>query len=177
MRYFGGKTQTCKGIAEFLEGIRKPSQAFLSPFIGGGWVECLMRDPKTCSDKHRYLIAMYQKLQEGWLPPKTLTKEEYEHIKNNMDEIPHLTGFVGFGCSFAGKWFGGYASQKKERNFCMNARCSVLEKMYGLKEAKFECCDYKDLKPEGFLIYCDPPYRGTTQYDRRVVGEFDHDEF
>ena len=27
------------------------------------------------------------------------------------------------------------------------------------------------------IIYCDSPYRGTTQYDKNIVGEFNHDEF
>jgi len=177
MRYFGGKTKTCKGISQFLESVREPGQKFLSPFIGGGWVECLVKDPKFCSDKHNYLIAMYQKLQAGWLPPTALTREEYEYIKNHKDEAPHLTGFVGFGCSFAGKWFGGYASQSEKRNFCMNARNSILRKMVGLKGVQFKCQDYRDINPSGFLIYCDPPYRGATQYDRQIVGDFDHDEF
>ena len=30
-----------------------------------------------------------------------------------MDENPALTGFVGFGCSFGGKWWGGYAKDKR----------------------------------------------------------------
>ena len=41
----------------------------------------------------------------------------------------------------------------------------------------FRNCDYKDLNPNDMIIYCDPPYRGTTQYDKNIVGEFDHDEF
>ena len=73
MRYFGGKTRICKEIAYLLESIRKPNQTFLSAFVGGGWVESLMKDPKICYDKHSYLIAMYKEIQNGWLPPKILT--------------------------------------------------------------------------------------------------------
>lgn len=177
MRYFGGKTRTCKEIAQFLESNRNNGQIFLSPFIGGGWVESLISEPKMCCDKHPYLIAMYKKLQEGWLPPKNISKEEYEHIKTHKDEKPYLTGFVGFGCSFAGKWFGGYAKDKSDRNFCLNAYNSILRKMDGLKKTKFECKNYKELNPVNMLIYCDPPYQGTTQYDRQIVGDFDSNEF
>jgi len=103
IRYFGGKTRTCKQIAKILNEHRKENQIFLSPFVGGAWVESLLSSPKECYDKHPYLIAMYKELQNGWIPPMALTKEEYDYIKNNPNEKLYLTGFVGFGCSFAGK--------------------------------------------------------------------------
>ena len=31
--------------------------------------------------------------------------------------------------------------------------------------------------PKGSLVYCDIPYRGTTQYCRNEVGIFNHNEF
>lgn len=122
---------------------------------------------------------MYKALQDGWTPPTELTGEEYIHIKDNQDEQPHLTGFVGFGCSFAGKWFGGYAKDSSGRNYCLNAHNSILKKVENglLKDSEFICCDYKELKPDNMIIYCDPPYKGTTQYDKNIVGEFDSDEF
>jgi DNA adenine methylase len=177
IRYFGGKTRTYKQIANILNTYRKENQIFLSPFVGGAWVEQLLNYPKICCDKHPYLIAMYKALQEGWIPPKELSKEEYEYIKNNKDEKPYLTGFVGFGCSFAGQWFGGYAKDNTGRNYCLNAHNSILKKMELLKDTKFECKDYRELTPENCLIYCDPPYEGTTQYDNNLVGEFDSNEF
>ncbi len=177
MRYFGGKTRICHDVANMVESIRLPYQPFLSPFTGGGWVESLIKEPKTCCDEHQYLIAMYQALQNGWEPPNQLSKEEYQHIKNHKDENPALTGFVGFGCSFAGKWFGGYAKDNTERNYCLNAKNSILKKMKGFKNTTFERVDYKDLNPVNLIIYCDPPYKGTTQYDTDQVGTFDHAEF
>ena len=174
MRYFGGKTRTCKAIAEIIQYNLRDEQLFISPFVGGGWVESLIHGNKECYDKHKYLIAMYQELQKGWKPPKSLSKEEYDYIKKNPDEKPYLTGFVGFGCSFAGKWFGGYAKDNTNRNFCLNAYNSIMKKMNGFKNTKFECKDYKDLNPHDSLIYCDPPYNGTTQY---AVGDFDSEEF
>ena len=79
---------------------------------------------------------MWEELQNGWMPPQTLTKEDYEFLKNNKDIKPHLTGFVGFGCSFAGKWFGGYATSNN-RNYCLNAYNSVLNKLNICKELNF----------------------------------------
>jgi len=177
MRYFGGKTRTCKAIAEIIQLNLTKNQLFLSPFVGGGWVECLIDGKKECYDKHKYLIAMYRELQNGWKPPKVLTREQYQYVKVNPDEKPYLTGFVGFGCSFAGKWFGGYAKDNTDRNFCLNAYNSILRKMEGFKDTKFECKDYRDLNPSGAVIYCDPPYLGTTQYSKKIVGDFCSDDF
>jgi DNA adenine methylase len=174
MRYFGGKSRIAKPIAEYLKSIRKEGQPYIEPFVGGGWVIALMDGERIACDKHNYLIAMYKEIQNGWIPPTELTKEEYAYIKENPDEKPYLTGFVGFGCSFAGKWFGGFA-HSKERNYCLNAHNSIMKKMENMNEVKFFESDYKGIKPEGLLIYCDPPYQGTTQYG--LVGNFDSEEF
>lgn len=176
MRYFGGKTRICKDISSIINK-NVNGMVFLSPFVGGGWVEHLVRAKRVCCDKHPYLIAMYNAIQDGWEPPKHLTKEEYNYIKKNPDENPALTGFVGFGCSFAGKWFGGYAKQTGDRNFCLNAYNSLMKKMKCFNNTVFKCVDYKDIIPIDNVIYCDPPYRGTTQYAKKILGGFDHDEF
>lgn len=175
MRYFGGKARIGKQIAEYLKSIRKDNQDYIEPFVGGGWVVSLMDGNRYGYDKHPYLISMYEELQKGWLPPTELSEEEYKRIQNNQDENPHLTGFVGFGCSFAGKWFGGYA-RSADRNYCLNAHNSILRKMKTMQDVKFDCKDYRELNPKGALIYCDPPYQGTTQYGK-VVGDFNTDEF
>jgi len=52
-----------------------------------------------------------------------------------------------------------------------------MKKMEGFKNTVFECKDYDNLNPRDMLIYCDPPYFGTTQYSRQVVGDFDHNRF
>jgi DNA adenine methylase len=43
-----------------------------------------------------------------------------------------------------------------------------------LRGVKFFCCSYDELDiPDGSLIYCDPPYEGTTGY----TNPFDHTKF
>lgn len=179
MRYFGGKTRTCKEIAKVLNDNRKESQVFLSPFTGGGWVEQYLTAPKILSDKHEYLIAMYKGLQEGWLPPTEVTKEEYDKVHKNLDEDKRLSGFIGFGCSFSGKWFGGFAKDSTGRNYASNAFNSIQTKLSNglLRDAEIKYCDYKEHQPKGMLIYADPPYKGTTQYAKGVVGTFNSEEF
>ena len=45
------------------------------------------------------------------------TVEYWQNIAAaNKDEDMALAGFVGFGLSYSGKWFGGYCRSKDKRN-------------------------------------------------------------
>lgn len=179
MQYFGGKQRISKPLSEFLNDKLKENQPFIDLFCGSCNVITKIDTNRIriANDKHKYLITMWEELQNGWMPPQTLTKEDYEFLKNNKDIKPHLTGFVGFGCSFAGKWFGGYATSNN-RNYCLNAYNSVLNKLKYLQGVKFYNLDYKQVDlPENSLVYCDIPYKNTTQYCKSEVGEFNHEEF
>lgn len=179
MRYMGGKSRISKQIATILNAAmreRERERVFVSLFCGSCAIESKVQaDIKILNDKHPYLIAMWQALQNGWTPPDVVTKEEYYRVKANMDENPALTGFVGFGCSFGGKWWGGLASNKKGDNYCARAERSLLKDLSGVKSATFTCLDYRDVEiPDGAVVYCDPPYANTTGY---TVGQFDTNEF
>ena len=179
MQYFGGKQRISKPLSEFLNLQLKDNQPFVDLFCGSCNVISKIDDNRLriANDKHKYLIEMWKGLQQGYELPNELSEEEYEYIKNNKDEDLVLTGFVGFGCSFAGKWFGGYARNGK-RNYCSTSKKGILNKFKYLKDVEFYNCDYKDLTiPEGSLVYCDIPYLNTTPYCRNEVGIFSHDEF
>jgi len=120
---------------------------------------------------------MFVALQKGWVPPTEVTEEDYYHIKENQNTIPWVAGFVGFACSFAGKWWGGYARDGQGGNYALRGHNSVMKKMLNLQEAKFSCKDFTELDYENTLVYCDPPYRGTTQYCKSILGNFDYDLF
>ena len=176
MRYMGGKSRISKQIAEILNSAIDKDTPFVSLFCGSCAIESKVQaDIKILNDKHPYLIAMWQALQNGWTPPDVVTKEEYYHVKANMDENPALAGFVGFGCSFGGKWWGGYAKDKRGDDYCGQAKRGLLKDLVGIQSATFTCLDYRDVEiPDGAVVYCDPPYVNTTEY---TVGQFDTDEF
>ena len=176
MQYMGGKSRISKQIAEILNSDINKDTPFVSLFCGSCAIESKVQaDVKILNDKHPYLIAMWQALQNGWIPPDVVTKEEYYRVKDNMDENPALTGFVGFGCSFGGKWWGGYAKDKRGDDYCGQAKRGLLKDLVGIQFAKFTCLDYHDVEiPDGAVVYCDPPYVNTTGY---TVGQFDTDEF
>ena len=176
MRYMGGKSRISKQIAEILNSAIDKDTPFVSLFCGSCAIESKVQaDVKILNDKHPYLIAMWQALQNGWMPPDVVTKEEYYRVKANMDENPALTGFVGFGCSFGGKWWGGYAKDKRGDDYCGQAKRGLLKDLVGIQSATFTCLDYRDVEiPDDAVVYCDPPYVNTTGY---TVGQFDTNEF
>ena len=176
MRYMGGKSRISKQMAEILNSAIDKNKPFVSLFCGSCAIESKVRaDVKILNDKHPYLIAMWQALQNGWTPPDVVTKEEYYRVKDNMDENPALAGFVGFGCSFGGKWWGGYAKDKRGDDYCGQAKRGLLKDLVGIQSATFTCLDYRDVEiPDGAVVYCDPPYVNTTGY---TVGQFDTNEF
>ena len=180
MQYFGGKHRISKQLSQYLNSQLKDKQPFVDLFCGSCNIISKIDNNRLriANDKHKYLIAMWKALQDGWLPPDEISKTEYKHIKENKDDNPHLAGFVGFGCSFAGKWFGGYAYNSKGDNYCLRAKKSCINKLSNLDDVEFYNLNYNELNiPKGSLVYCDIPYKGTTQYCEEEVGIFNHHEF
>jgi len=175
MRYIGGKTRLGKQISGILKSYRKEEQEYIEPFIGSCGVFQHMDNPKLGSDLDEDIISFLIALKEGWIPPKNVSEEIYNQIKNNeITCSPPLRGFVAYGCSFGGKKWGGYA-RGEDRNYAYESHKSALKLQPKIENAQFIHCDYSELKPENALIYCDPPYKGVTDYP--YLGAFDHRKF
>ena len=202
MRYFGGKSKIANNISTYInnliqKGFREcniseenkklhstlqnilttPTQ-YAEPFCGSCNVACKVNiKNKILNDKNPYLIAMFKALQSGWIPPDYVSEEEYYIAKQQQDINPHIAGFVGFACSFAGKFWGGYARDNKGGNYALRGRNSILKKMETLMDAEFTCNDFGDLNYKNCLIYCDPPYKDTTPYYTKILGKFPYEDF
>lgn len=175
MRYQGGKSRIAKDVARLIEPGR--TDTFVSLFCGSCAVESKVKgfSRMILNDIHPYLIAMLKGVQRGYTLPDAVSEDEYRFLRSNPTLDPVLTGFVGFGCSFGGKWFGGYARNKGGTNYAAQSKKSLLKDMEGLRLAEFICSDYRELPiPAGATIYADPPYRDTTGYK---TGRFDSEEF
>lgn len=180
MHYFGGKARISKLLSEFLNNQLKENQPFVDLFCGSCNIISKIDNNRLriANDKHYYLIEMWKALQNGWEMPNNISEEEYKYIKDNKNENPALTGFVGFGLSYSGKWFGGYCRDNTGRNYCLNAKNSNKKILKTINDVLFYNKDYKDVDiPIGSLVYCDIPYKNTTQYCKNEVGEFNHEEF
>ena len=118
---------------------------------------------------------MLKGVQNGYDLPEHMTREQYNFIRENKESNPILSGFAGFGCSFGGKWFGGYAHNSTDRNYAREAKESLLRDLSTLRNAHFICKDYRDVEiSSNAVIYADPPYNGTTGYS---VGKFNSNDF
>ena len=177
MRYFGGKQRISSRLAEILIPLAAQRGTYVEPFVGGAAVMSVVPAPvRIASDSNVALITMWAALASGWRPPEYVSEAAYADIKAAADPEDPLTAFVGFGVSFAGKWFGGYARGGVGRNYAANAASSLRKKMRGLEGVWWKAGDYRDCPtPRHAVIYCDPPYAGTTQYG--AVAPFSWPEF
>ena len=178
MKYLGGKFRIAKQIGSYLNQVIKDKspKAYIEPFCGSCWItqEITNAIPRIASDVHPDLMMLWKELKNGWVPPETISEEQYKILKDTPPSA--LRGFAGFGCSFSGKWFGGYARCKTgPRNYCGEAKRTLLKKIDKLKDVNFECCSYDKLLPKGCLIYADIPYFSTTSYSG--TDKFDHEKF
>jgi DNA adenine methylase len=176
VRYLGGKSKIRKQVAAVLEMLRLPGQTYFEPFCGGAWVLQEMSGPRIASDGNAALITLYRALQTGWAPPGTVPEDEYRAIYARNDPEDPLTAFSNFGCSFGGNWGAGYARTPNDgRNYASNARNSLLKQLPAIQDVEFRYGVFTDHAPDGMLVYCDPPYKGTTTYGG--CAPFDHGLF
>ena len=175
MQYLGGKSKTRKQISGFLESVRSPGQTYFEPFVGGAWVLQEMSGKRIAGDGNDALIAMYKALQDGWVPPEDISLDEWKTLRlGKTPEKNPLQAFCRFGCGFGGDWNGGYA-KPDGASYALRSRNSLLRQLPLIKDVEFLYGMYTDHSPKDMLIYCDPPYAGTTAYG--AMGCFDHSRF
>ena len=179
MQYFGGKARIAKPLAAYLNSQLKEGQPFVDLFCGSCNVISKIDSNRVrvANDLHYELIEMWKSVQKGCFNPIRISEEEYKAIKKdqNEDYPAWLRGFVGFGLSFSGKWFGGFARNSRGDDYFSGALNSVKKKSEKLVDVKFSNKSYKDVAlPENSMLYCDIPYKNSTGYS---VGDFNHEEF
>lgn len=82
---------------------------------------------------------------------------------------------LGLLFSYSGKWLGGWCRDSlNKRDYVNESYKNAINQSPFLQGVKFVNESYMDLKiPNNSLIYCDPPYEGTTKYK----NDFDHVAF
>ena len=174
MMYTGSKNRIAKEILPIMLK-KRGSRVWVEPFVGGANLIDKVDGRRIGSDANHYLIALLKKLQDGWLPPTTITEEEYKAIKATPNWYPpEVTASALIGCSFGGKWSGSYARNSDGRNYAKCFHNNVKAQAPNLKGVEFHACSYDELIiPPNSLIYCDPPYAGANYYK----DAFDHNRF
>lgn len=181
MRYLGGKHVAGKYIVPHLLRAAGPDTRIWDACCGGLHIAARLAKAGRavyCTDVHPSLIALYRAVAAGWDPPEHVSRETHKAARALPDSDP-MKAFCGFGCSFGGGWFCGYA-RAAGRDFPSEARRSLLRDVPLIVRngGSFERVDFLRESPCDLgdaILYLDPPYRGTTSY--KGAPPFDHDLF
>jgi DNA adenine methylase len=187
--YHGGKARGGKEIAKIITSLVDRIEdrlfhftGYWEPFCGmcGVYrhIPALLGDRSyLASDIHPSLILMWQALQEGWHPPKRVTKQMYNKLKTSPDSSPEKA-YVGFGFSFAGIYFNGKFNPDLARRM-PQLSSRVMSVASDLRNVRFKQASYEQIQVTGWVIYCDPPYEGSSNGFKldQGVGTFSSDAF
>lgn len=180
MQYVGSKNRLSKELIPIIQSyINENTKGYLEPFVGGAnIIDKIKCNNKIGFDIHKELIALLKYVSEGKDLPNTITKEEYDYVKNNRDKFEDwYIGLVGFCGSYGAKYFGGYAKGNDKRDRQNEAIRNLANQSYNLRNISFIHRDFSDIDKDEFknyVIYCDIPYKDTTKYSTK---EFPYEEF
>ena len=157
-------------------------RTWVEPFVGGANMIDKVDGKRIGADLNEYLIEALKLIRdEPNNIPDLITESYYQELKDKK-ELNGVTGFVGFAMSFGGKWFGGYRRDVAGSKGCIEnmktqtrrSKQNAIKQSEKLQGVDFVAKGYADLEiPTNSLIYCDPPYEGTTKYK----DDFNHAEF
>lgn len=178
MKYMGSKARHARELLAIVLADRKPEQWYVEPFVGGANMIDKVDGNRIGADFNPWVACLWQSVADGWVPPDVVTEDEYKAAQRERC-VDARTAFIGFACSYGAKFFGGYARGKNAaggwRNYADEAKRAMLKTQVNIKGVKFHHSSYDNLAiPDQSIIYCDPPYAGTTGY---ATGAFDHAKF
>ena len=181
MKYMGSKNRIAKHLLPIMLENRN-GRTWVEPFVGGANMIDKVDGERIGADLNEYLIEALKLIRdEPNSIPDLITESGYQELKDKK-ELNGITGFVGFAMSFGGKWFGGYRRDVAGTKGCVEnmktqtrrSKQNAIKQSKKLQGVEFIAKGYADLEiPKNSLIYCDPPYEGTTKYK----DGFNHDEF
>ena len=175
MRYKGSKLRYRKQILEAMTAKLAPldlsTYSYWEPFVGGGNMIGYVNSQglfKQChgTDIDPDVIAYLAATAAGWMPPDNISPELHKAVKANpADHDPALIGYMAFAMSFGGMKFAAYCKDKRGRDYALEAYRRHLKDSKALMGATFSTMSYLDaIIPGDGVIYCDPPYVGTSGY-------------
>jgi len=188
----GSKNRIANSILPIILKDRNVNDYFVDVFAGGMNLIDKVKGKRIANDKNKYLISMWQGLKDNRNRPYTISRDlyncardvykgretRYEH-KMNIDDF--MIGWIGFMASYNGRFFdGGYSGHcvgKTKRDYISESIRNTEKQIKLLEDVILTNLDYKDIKfkHNNCVIYCDPPYKDTKQYD--VSKNFNHHEF
>ena len=177
MKYMGSKARIAKHILPIMlaECEKKGITTWVEPFVGGA--NMIDKVPDTFErvgyDLNLHTIAALIGIRDHVEElPDNVSEDFYKSIKKT--EAHPINSWIRFECSFGAKLDNGYARNAKLANYAQMGLNLALKQSPKIQNVDFICDSYENLDFESCLVYCDPPYQGTTGYK---TGAFDHDKF
>ena len=178
MVYLGSKRRIAKFILPIMlkEANEKGISTWVEPFVGGA--NMIDKAPDTFKrigvDYNAHTIAALIAIRDLVDELPTDVSEEYYRSLRNTEPDP-IKSWVRFVCSFGGRFDNGFSRDKTEGNYARRGVNNAKKQSPKLQGVEFIHGSYEECSAfENCLLYCDPPYEGTTSYK---TGAFDHPKF
>lgn len=187
MVYLGSKAQIANWLIPILNSIiqKYGITNYYEPFVGGANViDKIKCEHRIGNDKNKPLIALLEVARDNFEAiPKDGNKEWFDRAraiytgKSNEEMDDYLIGAIGWLAGYSGKGLvGSYANDSGTRHYYTERYNNLKAQAPNLQGIEFICADYQKLEiPDDSLIYCDPPYQGTTGYGYAWERAFDYD--
>ena len=181
MVYQGSKNKLAKHLKPWIEMFLKPGMSYVEPFVGGAnMIDKIEWDSKYGFDINSNLIALLQHFQNSQQDYIYICRDKWKEAKDMCKNgvVNWYIGYVGFICSFCGKYFDGYGNREiaPDRDLNKERYNNILKQssQEQFKNIIFDTANYKDLQIYNSVIYLDPPYKNTRVYNQ--IGKFNHNE-
>ena len=179
MKYMGSKARISKHILPIMlkEAEKHGITKWVEPFVGGANMIDKVPDSfeRVGYDLNDHVVHALIDIRDR---PNDLL-ESFSKNERDLHKQQPAKSLYSHACivtSFGADLNGGYAREKgsDESTFCGYGKRNALRQSPKIQNVQFICDSYENLDFENSLIYCDPPYQGTTGYK---TGAFDHDKF
>ena len=179
MAYLGGKAKGSDHIIKVLNDPQFDGCDYVEPFVGYGHILRRVENKRTykASDNNPLLITLLKAVQKG-TPLPHIKQTQYNTLKHQAGSSLRRA-VAAFTYSYNGKEWGGYTDtyyRGGKKSYAQERKnyYATLHENPIFQRTRLGCVNYSKLNMHNKLVYCDPPYAGTTGYGGR---EFDNELF
>tara|TARA_X000001036_G_scaffold319796_1_gene298281 strand:- start:333 stop:1070 length:738 start_codon:yes stop_codon:yes gene_type:complete len=172
MAYVGGKSKGAAHIIKVLNDPKFDRLHYIEPFVGYAHILRRVENKKSYKayDANPLVVALLKGVQNKKLKYPNITRKQWFKLKYDKKNHSFKRAIAAFTYSFNGVEWSSYTVRSRcnrRENYPAERKryYDKLRKNKVFMKTKILHKDYKKLKPgKGKLIYCDPPYAGTTGY-------------
>jgi DNA adenine methylase len=150
-----------------LQLFNDPDIIYIEPFCGCcGVLRHVAGNFKKCyaSDIAKDLMMLLKLVKCGKFKNPKITKQKWLDYKYSNKPSAERA-FAGYGCSYGGVWFNGYINDPNNNDMTYSSLVKLAPKLQNTVFSNKNYVDFlRDFKfdpKQKYLIYMDPPYKGT----------------